>query len=86
MPGVLGKDSPGAGIAFKVVDGDASSMNDSLEYTTRVRPAVTLEILKQLNVLNEKQLASLSKFGPEKLIKNYAGLLTGKSHPIFQLL
>lgn len=86
MPGVLGKDSPGAGIAFKVVDGDASSMNDSLESTTRVRPAVTLEILKQLHVLNEKQLAALVKFGPEKNIKNYAGLLTGKSTPTFKLI
>jgi L-asparaginase II len=86
MPGVLTKDSPGVGIAFKVTDGDASSMNESLESTTRVRPSVTLEILKQLNVLNEKQLATLAKFGPEKIIKNYAGLVTGKSSPIFTLV
>jgi L-asparaginase II len=85
MPGVLGKDSPGVGIAFKVVDGDSSSMNLLLESTTKVRPAVTLEILRQLNVLTEKQLAALSRFGPEKTIKNYAGRPTGKSIPVFKL-
>jgi L-asparaginase II len=86
MPGVLGKNSPGVGIAFKVIDGDSSSMNTSLESTAKVRPAVTLEILKQLKALNEKQLAALARFGPEKPIKNYAGLLTGRSIPAFKLL
>lgn len=85
MPGVLGKDSPGAGIAFKVLDGDSSSMNLSLESTAKVRPSVTLEILKQLKALNEKQLTALSRFGPEKPIKNYAGRVTGKSIPTFKL-
>ncbi len=60
-------------------------MNDSLETSTRVRPSVTLEILKQLNVLNEVQLQSLAKFGPTKTLKNYAGIVTGKSQPVFKL-
>jgi L-asparaginase II len=85
MPGVLGKDSPGVGIAFKVLDGDSSSINLSLESTAKVRPSVTLEILKQLKVLGEKQLTALSRFGPEKTIKNYAGRVTGKSIPTFKL-
>jgi hypothetical protein len=51
----------------------------------RVRPSVTLEILRQLNVLNEQQLKSLEKFGPEKTLKNYAGIVTGRSRPVFQL-
>ena len=75
----------GIGIAFKVVDGDRSEMNDNLESSSRVRPAVTLEILRQLNVLNESELKSLSKFGPEKVLKNYAGLVTGESKPVFEL-
>ncbi|MBK7456331.1 MAG: asparaginase [Anaerolineales bacterium] len=83
MPGVYGE--KGVGIAFKVTDGDKSSMNDSLESTARVRPSVTLEILRQLKVLNESELQSLSKFGPEKILKNYAGLVTGKSQPVFKL-
>jgi len=83
MPGVYGE--KGVGIAFKVTDGDKSSMNDSLESTARVRPSVTLEILHQLKVLNESELQSLSKFGPEKTLKNYAGLVTGKSQPVFRI-
>ena len=83
MPGVYGKN--GVGIAFKVTDGDKSSMSDKLETSARVRPSVTLEILKQLKVLNEAQLQSLAKFGPVKILKNYAGLVTGKSQPVFQL-
>lgn len=81
MPGVYGE--KGVGIAFKVTDGDASRMNDELESSARVRPAVTLEILRQLSVLNGSQLKSLAKFGPEKILKNYAGLVTGKSQPVF---
>ncbi|MBI5943749.1 MAG: asparaginase [Chloroflexi bacterium] len=84
MPGIISE--YGAGIAFKVTDGDKSSMNDDLESSTRVRPAVTLEILRQLKVLNEAQLLSLAKFGPEKILKNYAGLVTGKSRPVFKLV
>jgi L-asparaginase II len=83
MPGVSGEH--GVGIAFKVTDGDAARMNDELESTVRVRPAVTLEILRQLKVLSEEQLRSLSKFGPTKQLRNHRGLLTGESHPAFKL-
>jgi L-asparaginase II len=83
MPGVIGEN--GVGIAFKVTDGDASRMNDDLESSVRVRPAVTLEILRQIKALTDAQLQSLSKYGPIKQIKNHRGLLTGESHPAFQL-
>ena len=83
MPGVYGE--RGVGIAFKVTDGDAARMNDNLESAPRVRPAITLEILRQLNALNETQLQTLAKFGPKKTLKNYAGLVTGSSQPAFKL-
>ncbi|MBI3161577.1 MAG: asparaginase [Chloroflexi bacterium] len=83
MPGLCGEN--GVGIAFKVTDGDASRMSDQLESSARVRPAVTLEILRQLNALNETQLQSLAKFGPAKQLKNHAGLRTGESRPVFRL-
>ena len=83
MPGVYGE--RGVGIAFKVTDGDKTSMNDKLETSVRVRPPVTLEILKQLKALNESQLQALEKFGPVKTLKNYAGITTGRSQPIFTL-
>ncbi len=78
-------ESRGIGIAFKVVDGDASRMNDNLESSSRVRPAVALEILRQLSALNDALLKSLEKFGPQKTVRNYAGLVTGKSYPVFKL-
>lgn len=83
MPGVYG--DKGVGIAFKVLDGDASRINDDLVSSTRVRPAVALEILRQLNVLNDMQLRQLAEFGPAMELKNYRGLLTGKSYPVFNL-
>jgi L-asparaginase II len=83
MPGVYGES--GVGIAFKVADGDGSHMNANLETSTRVRPAITLEILRQLKALNKIQLQSLAKFGPRKQIKNHRGILTGESYPVFQL-
>jgi L-asparaginase II len=85
LPGTLRPDSPGIGIAFKVNDGDSARMNDRLESVARVRPAVALEILRQLGALSDEQLKTLSAFGPSKPIKNHRGLVTGESHPIFQL-
>ncbi len=83
LPGVVGE--RGLGIAFKVMDGDPGRMNDKLEFSARVRPAVTLEILRQLGALDEKQLQSMADFGPKRVLKNYAGLVTGESHPVFEL-
>lgn len=85
LPGVLGKDAPGVGIAFKVSDGDASRMSKDLESSNRVRPAVTLGILSQLAVLSSKQEQTLSRFGPVKSINNHRGLTTGESRPVFAL-
>lgn len=83
LPGGIG--DRGVGIAFKVSDGDKASMDDDLETHTRVRPAVVLEILRQLGAIGPSQLQALEKFGPEKILKNYAGLVTGRSHPAFKL-
>jgi len=83
MPGVYGEN--GVGIAFKVTDGDASRMNDELESSTRVRPAVTLEILRQLKALDAAALGRLARFGPAKEIRNHRGIPTGRSYAVFQL-
>jgi L-asparaginase II len=83
MPGVVGE--RGLGIAFKVTDGDASRMNEELQSSARVRPAVTLEILRQLGALDESQLQALSRFGPKRILKNHRELVTGESYPVFTL-
>lgn len=85
LPGVLGKDSPGVGIAFKVSDGDASRRNMELEPSTRVRPAVTLETLRQLGALSSKQEQALGRFGPVVSIQNHRGIVTGKAYPLFEM-
>ena len=83
LPGIIAE--RGVGIALKVTDGDKSSMNMQLESSARVRPSVSLEILRQVGALHPSQLEALVKFGPEKILKNYAGLVTGRSQPAFKL-
>ena len=85
LPGVLRADSPGLGIAFKVSDGDPSRIALDLNHSTRVRPAVTLEILRQLGALSSEQQQELASFGPVKSIKNHQGIVTGQARPIFNL-
>jgi len=85
LPGVLSPDSPGIGIALKVSDGDASRMDDNLMSSNRVRPAVVIEILRQLGVLSSKQEQALAGFGPVKSIQNHREIVTGQSRPVFKL-
>jgi len=85
LPGVIAPDAPGVGIAFKVSDGDASRMSADLTTSNRVRPAVALEILRQLGALSSKQEQALAVFGPVKSIKNHQGIITGQSRPVFEL-
>lgn len=85
LPDVLRPDSPGVGIALKVSDGDASRTALDLTHSNRVRPAVTLEILRQLGALSAEQQQALAVFGPVRPIKNHRGIVTGQSRPAFEL-
>jgi len=85
LPGTLSPDSPGVGIAFKVSEGDLGQRKLDLHPYSRVRPAVALEILKQLGALNEAQLDELSEFGPVKPVTNHRGIVVGESRPVFTL-
>ena len=85
LPGALGPDSPGIGIALKVSDGDASSMGANLEWRNRVRPAVAIEILRQLGALSSKQEQALAEFGPQKPVTNLRGIVTGQCRAVFEL-
>jgi L-asparaginase II len=85
LPGALSPNSPGIGITMKIMDGDLGQRRLDLTSYSRVRPAVTLEILKQLRALNKAQLSELSEFGPVKPIKNHRGIIVGEARPVFSL-
>jgi L-asparaginase II len=85
LPDVLRPDSPGVGIALKVSDGDASRTALDLTHSNRVRPAVTLEILRQLGALSAEHQQALAAFGPIRPIKNHRGIVTGQSRLVFEL-
>jgi L-asparaginase II len=85
LPGVIGPESPGIGIAFKVADGDLSVRYADGSFHNRVRPAVVLEILRQLDAISEKELAGLAEFGPVRPVTNHRKIVVGESHPVFVL-
>jgi L-asparaginase II len=85
MAGSLGLGSPGMGIAFKVADGDPAVRDLRGEPRNRVRPAVTLEILRQIGALGHGELAQLAKFGPVLPVTNLRDLIVGESRPAFEL-
>ena len=85
MAGALGAESPGIGIVFKVSDGDLSVRDADGSFHNRVRPAVGLEILKQLGYASEKELEKLAGFGPVKPVTNARKLVVGESRPVFSL-
>jgi len=85
LPGTLEPNSPGVGISLKVSDGDASRMSLDLAHNNRVRPAVMLEILRQLGALSSGQEQALAAFGPRMSIKNHRGIITGQSRPVFEI-
>jgi L-asparaginase II len=76
LPGVIEPGSPGLGIAIKISDGDLQG---------RARPAVSLEILRQLGAITPDELHALSAFGPKLSIKNWRGLMVGEAYPTFSL-
>lgn len=85
LPGAINADSPGIGIAIKVMEGDPGQRRLDLTAYSRVRPAVALEILKQLGALSEAQLNELAEFGPVKSVTSHRGILVGESRPVFLL-
>ncbi len=76
LPGALGPDSPGIGIAIKISDGDN---------TDRARHGVALAILQAIGALNSTQLEKVAAYGPEKTLQNFRKLKVGVSRPAFTL-
>jgi L-asparaginase II len=76
LPGALGADSPGIGIAIKISDGDPSG---------RALQGVSLAILQSLGALSVSDLEKLAAFGPQKQLYNFRKINIGQSRPAFQL-
>jgi L-asparaginase II len=74
MPGVLGADAPGLGIAIKIADGDANG---------RARTAVSLKILMILGALNEDERLQLREFGAAP-VKNWRKMEVGELRTAFE--
>jgi len=84
MPGVYSPGSPGLGIAYKISDGDLKARYAG-EAMGLVRPAVALEILRQLGVLTPEMSDALTSYGPEFSLYNWRKLLVGQGRPCFEL-
>lgn len=86
MPGAISPGSPALGVAFKVSDGDLKGHNfPAGDPHGHVRPAVTLEILRQLGVFNAQDSEILKDFGPEFPVKNWRKIKVGWASPCFTL-
>lgn len=86
MAGALGPESPGIGLVVKIADGDISLRKPNGETYNRARTAVTLEILRQMGYLNDKELEALSTdFGPIRPVTNWRKFVVGETRPAFKI-
>jgi L-asparaginase II len=86
MPGAIKPGSPALGVAFKISDGDLKGHNfPAGDPRGHVRPAVTLEVLRQLGVFEAPDLEKLAEFGPEFPLENWRKLKVGWASPCFKL-
>jgi L-asparaginase II len=86
LPGAIQPGSPALGVAFKVSDGDLKGHNfPAGDPHGHVRPAVTLEILRQLSVFKAEDMEKLAGFGPQFQVENWRKLKVGLASPCFKL-
>jgi L-asparaginase II len=86
LPGALGPGSPALGIAIKISDGDLGAHSRAQgDPHGHARPAVTLEVLRQLGALTSKELEILSTYGPTFPIYNWRKIEVGEARPCFSL-
>jgi L-asparaginase II len=86
LPGALYTGSPALGIVLKISDGDLAGHSRSAgDALGRVRPAVALELLRQLGALSPVQLAAMAEYGPAFPLHNWADITIGQGRPCFEL-
>jgi L-asparaginase II len=82
-PGALGANSPGIGIAAKILDGDLGRRSD-VPPGNRAGTRVVLKVLDEMGVLDETQMAALAEFGPQPVV-NKRRLEVGMMRTCFSL-
>jgi L-asparaginase II len=86
LQGVLAPNSPALGITIKISDGDLDGHNRPVgDPKGMVRPAVALEVLRQLGAITPSQLESVAGYGPIFQLKNWRQLTVGEGQPCFEL-
>ena len=86
LPGAMGPGSPALGIAMKISDGDLGAHSRAQgDPHGHARPAITLEVLRQLGALSFDQLSALSEYGPGFVIHNWRKIVVGEARPCFTL-
>ncbi len=86
LPGAIEPGSPALGVAFKVSDGDLKGHNRPYgDPRGHVRPAVTLEILRQLGAFDKRALEGLADYGPGFPVENWRKIRVGWASPCFNL-
>jgi L-asparaginase II len=86
MPGAIKPGSPALGVAFKVSDGDLKGHNfPAGDPHGHVRPAIVLEILRQLGVFGAADQVKLTDFGPQFPVQNWRKIQVGWASPCFTL-
>jgi L-asparaginase II len=85
MPGLLEQGAPGVGIAIKISDGDLGGRARPGSPSFTIRPAVALEILRQLGVLTSSEIETLQNFGPGFTVYNWRKIKAGNGRPCFTL-
>ncbi len=76
LPGATGPGSPTLGIALKISEGDQRG---------QARPAVVLDLLRQLGVITPADMQALAGFGPSFQLYNWRKLRVGEARTCFQL-
>ena len=84
--GAAGITSSALGIAIKISDGDlAGHARPRSDPKGHARPAVTLEILRQLGAISEAELETLADYGPTFPVHNWRKIIVGEAYPCFKL-
>jgi L-asparaginase II len=86
LPGALRSGSPALGIAIKISDGDLGAHSRAHgDPHGHARPAVALEVLRQLDALSVDEISALSEYGPKFMIRNWRKIEVGEARPCFTL-